>query len=676
MMKRILCILSILCVIDLAAMAQGTPPLTVQEVDGSPRKTGITKIVVTNGTLSITGNTATITISGGGGGSPGGSTTQVQYNDTGAFAGAAGFTFNGTSTVTLGVAGTSVGAIAFKNATSGTVTLQPVTGALGTVTLSLPAATDTLVGLAATQTLTNKTLTAPTIGDFTNATHSHANSAGGGTLAASVIASGQIAAARGGTGLDTSASTGYPSLSAGTWSVVNATTLTAALNAVVGDSGAGGTKGLVPAPAAGDAAASKYLKADGTWATVSGGGGLTVGTTAIASGTAGRLIYEAAGNVLGEISGVTSNGSSLTALPVAGVITQTSASATAFESGPNGGTNPVFRLVNSTASSATGLSITGNAAGSGVTLTALSSGTNENVILNPKGSGVLQVGGSGNKIQGDTTSQTLELSSANGSILSYGNTKFFAGGAANVQVGASAIQQWGTNSANLGPSTVLSWAATGSAANAADTYLRRNGAANVGLGATTAAAAPVAQTISAESVVAGTTNTAGATWKLIGSLGTSQGAPGVIDFQTGGMIAASGSTQQTAVSRLALGATKVLTNNTVTTLVNVTNASNTAAGGVIDYTVEVFDGTDVQTEVGSVSYMVTNKGGAWSGNTATKFGNAQNMTAGTLTVTWAISGANPALLSVNANSSLTPSTGYPRVSYNVRSLSQQAIAIQ
>jgi len=51
---------------------------------------------------------------------------------------------------------------------------------------------------------------------------------------------------------------------------LTATQVTALLNAMVGDSGAGGTKGLVPAPASGDAAAGKYLKADGTWATVSG----------------------------------------------------------------------------------------------------------------------------------------------------------------------------------------------------------------------------------------------------------------------------------------------------------------------------------------------------------------------------------------------------------------------
>lgn len=42
--------------------------------------------------------------------------------------------------------------------------------------------------------------------------------------------------------------------------------LTASLAAFTGDSGAGGLKGLVPAPASGDAAAAKFLKADGTWA--------------------------------------------------------------------------------------------------------------------------------------------------------------------------------------------------------------------------------------------------------------------------------------------------------------------------------------------------------------------------------------------------------------------------
>lgn len=56
----------------------------------------------------------------------------------------AGVVTDGTSKLTLGVAGASVGAVAMNNATSGTITLQPVTGALGTVTISLPATTGTV----------------------------------------------------------------------------------------------------------------------------------------------------------------------------------------------------------------------------------------------------------------------------------------------------------------------------------------------------------------------------------------------------------------------------------------------------------------------------------------------------------------------------------------------------
>lgn len=45
------------------------------------------------------------------------------------------------------------------------------------------------------------------------------------------------------------------------------------LTAMVGDSGAGGTQGAAPAPASGDAAAGKFLKADGTWAAPPSGAG-------------------------------------------------------------------------------------------------------------------------------------------------------------------------------------------------------------------------------------------------------------------------------------------------------------------------------------------------------------------------------------------------------------------
>lgn len=66
---------------------------------------------------------------------------------------------------------------------------------------------------------------------------------------------------------------GNVSGSTATPSDLTATQVTATLNAMVGDSGSGGTKGLVPAPGPNDAANEKYLKADGTWQIPSGGGG-------------------------------------------------------------------------------------------------------------------------------------------------------------------------------------------------------------------------------------------------------------------------------------------------------------------------------------------------------------------------------------------------------------------
>jgi hypothetical protein len=62
-----------------------------------------------------------------------------------------------------------VATLAFSGSTSGTTTLQ-ATAVAGTNTLSLPpTTTDTLVGVAATQTLTGKTLTSPKINLTLNA---------------------------------------------------------------------------------------------------------------------------------------------------------------------------------------------------------------------------------------------------------------------------------------------------------------------------------------------------------------------------------------------------------------------------------------------------------------------------------------------------------------------------
>ena len=97
-------------------------------------------------------------------------------------------------TLTIGVAGTTTGSLLLASSTAtGSVTLTPASAA-SAFTVTIPAATDTLVNLAGTQTLTNK------------------------SIAGSEINSSTVGATYGGTGLNSSSSTGIAQLSSGTWS--------------------------------------------------------------------------------------------------------------------------------------------------------------------------------------------------------------------------------------------------------------------------------------------------------------------------------------------------------------------------------------------------------------------------------------------------------------------------
>lgn len=73
----------------------------------------------------------------------------------------------------------------------------------------------------------------------------------------------------------------------------------AVIAAMVGDTGAGGTKGEVPAPAAGDAAAGKFLKADASWAVPAGGGG---GGLSGLDGVPGIFSWIAADHIVGLVN--------------------------------------------------------------------------------------------------------------------------------------------------------------------------------------------------------------------------------------------------------------------------------------------------------------------------------------------------------------------------------------
>lgn len=89
-------------------------------------------------------------------------------------------------------------------------------------------------------------------------------------------------------------------------------------------------------------------------------------------------------------------------LTATGSITVDSSSANALAVGNNGATNPVLKIDASTASVATGVSITGAAAASGVAVAVISSGTNENLTVDAKGSGTITLNatGTGNIVLG------------------------------------------------------------------------------------------------------------------------------------------------------------------------------------------------------------------------------------------------------------------------------------
>lgn len=122
-----------------------------------------------------------------------------------------------------------------------------------------------------------------------------------------------------------------------------------------------------------DGAADEFLQTNGsgalTWATVSSG--LTIGTTPITSGVAGRLLYETAGNVLGEVAaGLTTEilvGGGAGAIPVWTVATGTGA--------PVRATGPSIANANLTGDTLFTNLVGGTITGDGSTLTNLSAGS-------------------------------------------------------------------------------------------------------------------------------------------------------------------------------------------------------------------------------------------------------------------------------------------------------------
>ncbi|MBF0244402.1 MAG: hypothetical protein HQL31_03925 [Planctomycetes bacterium] len=171
-------------------------------------------------------------------------------------------------------------------------------------------------------------------------------------FALTVLDDADVAAARATLGLGTAAGNAssdfanalHPhdasSLSSGTLDVGRLPTM-------VGDSGAGGVRGVVPTPGSGDAAAGKFLRADGTWQTPSGTGDMLASVYDINgdsvidhAGNATRIMQVVPGNI-----GLTLMGNMTVAEAISSLGLSTAASNASGDFAASAHTHPLSSII-------------------------------------------------------------------------------------------------------------------------------------------------------------------------------------------------------------------------------------------------------------------------------------------------------------------------------------------
>lgn len=220
--------------------------------------------------------------------------------------------------VSTGISGLGTGVATFLATPSSANLISAITDETGTGSLVF----------ATSPTLVTPILGTPTSGTLTNCTG--LPTAG---LVANAVTNAKLAQ------VATATFKGRTTAGTGDVEDLTATQATALLNAMVGDSGSGGTKGLVPAPVAGDS--TKFLRGDGTFQTIPGGGdALTSGNLSQFAATtslqlasvisdetgSGALVFATSPTLVTPALGTPASGTltNCTGLPVSGITASTS----------------------------------------------------------------------------------------------------------------------------------------------------------------------------------------------------------------------------------------------------------------------------------------------------------------------------------------------------------------
>lgn len=412
-----------------------------------------------------------------------------------------------------------------------------------------------------------------------------------------------------------------------------------------------------------DAAANGVL----SWATPAGGG-LTIGTTTITSGTTTRLLYDLAG-VVQESVGGTWNATDQ-ALTIASIANP--ASSTLMLTGGTALTTskPVLNMTQ-----------TWNAAGTAFTglkfLITDTASANASLALDISNASypIFRVG----KINTVTgTASTLWGVLISDAIDTINLQIYYETGNGLGTIGCSAAR--GFAFANAGYGLSLFPGTTVTAASGVTLAPISGGVLQLGHGWGYGAdvAAPVAQTIQCQSVVAGTADgTAGKDFTFICSKGTGTGVGGNHIIKTAFSTKGSATSQGTVVGRHYIVAKgKVLSDGTPVSLFEVALPTLAMCGGQIEATVVCTDGTEMQSLTQMITFSSVNKGGTYTDSITATTGDKCVTGGSTLANTWSIlDGTNKITVQLSSDTSLTPSANAFLVYYVLKNNSEQTVTI-
>lgn len=448
---------------------------------------------------------------------------------------------------------------------------------------------------------------------------------------------------------------------------------TALLDAMVGDSGSGGTKGLVPAPASGDAAAGKFLKADGTWAAPAGGGSGTVN-----SGSQYQFTYYAsAGTAVSGTNALVTDASDLIG------INKTSSIGAQLHVVSGSASRPAAIFASAVSPTADVMRVSAD------------NGTTTHFAVTSTGAPHSAAGtnglryGSGSAAASSTRAIAIGVSNNAGSgtdVISIGyGTAIGAGAGTNITIGNS-------NSHSLTNHIGIGHGISGSAAKGIILghgliyqYAGGNGVMTDGFFVAGNPTVPIANVFFGKGVahetataisINGTwgygTDKVGGSIAISGGRPTGAGTPGSVILQTA-IAATTGSTRNALVERYYVNGTRKTLTDASTNLFEVALPTLTGAMGTVRFEIFASDGTDVQVRRGTVQYSAVNKGGSYTTEIVV-LDEAASVSAGTLTATWGVTGGtNKVTIDVTPSGSLTETVYY--IIYTIENNSEQAITI-